>query len=186
MRIAGSKSDRSNHFPWRGYGLLKCFIPAYLFSAKRQSTPLGNIMRTFKVWPILTACVAAYAIPLAVNAQQANGDAPPQLERLEEGEAPAVTIREPEQQGRVIEKRDRGGRVSEVEVTRGKSTYYLRPNTQAGSAMSGDGQSNTIRAPQWRIGEFDLRRSDQDREAEARAAAGAPPPPAPAQSAPAK
>lgn len=178
MGIAGGKNGRSNHFPWREYGLLKCFIPAYLFSAKQQSTPLGNIMRTFKVWPILTACVAAYAIPLAVNAQQTNGDAPPQLEKLEEGEAPTVTIRRPDQQGSVIEKRERGGIVSEVQVNRGNSTYYLRPNTQAGSAMYGDGQSNNLRAPQWRIGEFDLRRSDQDREAEARAAGSTPPPPA--------
>lgn len=144
-------------------------------------------MYTLKVLPILTACVAAYAIPLAVHAQQApdNAPAPPQLEKLEEGEAPAVTIRGPEQQGRVIEKRERGGYVSEVEVTSGNSTYYLKPNTQAGSAIYGDGQSNLIRAPQWRIGEFDLRRSDQDKEAEARAAASTPPPPAmPAPSAP--
>ncbi len=135
-------------------------------------------MRTLKVWPIFTACVAAYAIPLAVHAQQASGDAPPQLEKLEEGEAPVVTIRRPDQQGSVVEKRERGGIVSEVQVNRGNSTYYLRPNTQAGSAMYGDGQSNNLRAPQWRIGEFDLRRSDQDREAEARAAGSTPPPPA--------
>ena len=137
-------------------------------------------MRSMKVWHIFTAFVAFYATPFSANAQQDSGNAPqpPQLEKLEEGEPPAVTIRGPERQSSVVEKRERGGRVTEVQVTSGNSTYYLRPNTQAGSAIPGDGESNTMRAAQWRIGEFDLRRSDDERKAAAaRAVDPAPPPP---------
>ncbi len=143
-------------------------------------------MRTIKFWPVVAACAAVYALPLSGWAQQKGGDAPPppQLEKLEEGEAPAVTIRKPDQERKITEKRAPGGKVTEVKVTSGKSTYYLKPNDPAGSALPGDAQSNTARPAQWKVKEFDLVRTPEAKEAEAAEAAAAQPPKAPA--APAK
>jgi hypothetical protein len=127
-------------------------------------------MRTFEVRHIVIACIAAYAMPLQVCAQQSADIAPPppQMQKLEEGEAPAVTIRKPEERSKITEKRAPGGKVTEVKVTNGKSTYYLKPNDPAGSATPGDAQSNATRAAQWEVMEFDLgRRAQKEKEAQA-------------------
>lgn len=129
-------------------------------------------MRTDKAWRLVIATIALQAISLTASAQQ-----PPQLEKLEEGEAPAVTIRKPEQKSRIQEKRALGGKVTEVKVTSGGSTYVVKPNEPAGSAQPGDLQSNTIRPPQWEVKEFDLGQpKKKEREEQA---AEVPPPPAP-------
>jgi hypothetical protein len=130
------------------------------------------IMRTLKAWQFLSACIALQAISLTAAAQQ-----PPKLEKLEEGEAPAVIIRKPDQKSKIQEKRAPGGKVTEVKVTSGGSTYVVKPNDPAGSALPGDGQSNTMRAPQWEVKEFDLGRN-KTKEQENNQAATAPPPPA--------
>lgn len=136
-------------------------------------------MRTLKAWYIAAACIAAYATHLPAGAQQPANDAPPppQLEKLEEGEAPSITIRKPEQGSKITEKRAPGGKVTEVKVNSGKSTYYLKPNTPAGSAVPGDGQSSGNRAAQWEIKEFDIGHKEP-KEAQAQPAAAAPAPPA--------
>lgn len=116
-------------------------------------------------------------MPVLVFAQQ-----PPKLEKLEEGEAPTVTIRKPDQKGKIQEKRAPGGKVTEVKVTSGASTYVVKPNDPAGSSLPGDTQSNTTRPPQWQVKEFDLgRRQERKEGAEAETAqeAAVPPPPAP-------
>lgn len=127
-------------------------------------------MRTNKVWHVLTASVAALAIPLMADAQQ-----PPKLEKLEEGEPPAVTIRKPEQKSKMQEKRAPGGKVTEVKVTSGRSTYVVKPNDPAGSSLPGDTQSSTTRPAQWEVKEFDLGRPKKEGE-EAQAADTLPPP----------
>ena len=142
-------------------------------------TTLDIIMRTQKAWHFIPACIAIIAIPLSAAAQQ-----PPQMEKLEEGEAPAVTIRKPDQRSKIQEKRAPGGKVTEVKVTSGGSTYVVKPNDPAGSSLPGDGQSNTMRAPQWEVKEFDLGRR-QAKEQEDSQAAVLPPAPE-AQTAPAK
>lgn len=137
-------------------------------------------MRTLKAWHIAVACVAAYAMPLLVAAQQpANAPPPPKLEKLEEGEAPAVTIRKPGQQPKMIEKRAPGGKVTETKVTTGKSTYYLKPNETPG-AVPGDGQSSANRGAQWDVKEFDLGRGQAKEAAAAQPSAVPTPPAAPA------
>lgn len=128
-------------------------------------------MRTNKAWRLATAYIAIQAISLAATAQQ-----PPRLEKLEEGEAPAVTIRKPDQKGRIEEKRAPGGKVTEVKVTSGGSTYVVKPNEPAGTAHPGDLQGNTIRPPQWEVKEFDLGRPKTKEQEEAQA--NVPPPPA--------
>jgi len=139
-------------------------------------------MRTNKVWLLVAAFLASHAMPAMVAAQQ-----PPKLEKLEEGEAPTVTIRKPEQKSKIQEKRAPGGKVTEVKVTSGGSTYVVKPNDPAGSALPGDTVSNTTRPAQWEVKEFDLGRRTAQKERE-EADAGqpdVPPPPAPA-NAPAK
>lgn len=109
-------------------------------------------MRTSKLGPIVTICVAVYAAPLLVNAQQASAP-PPKLEKLEEGEPPAITIRKPEGERKITEKRQQG-KIKEVKVQSGKSTYYLKPNEPAGSALPGDAESSANRGAQWQVLEF--------------------------------
>ena len=130
------------------------------------------MMRSLKIWPV-AASLAALAMPLPTSAQQP-AETPPRLEKLEEGEAPAITIRKPDSERKITEKRQ-GGKVTEIKVQSGKSTYYLKPNEPAGSALPGDAQSNSIRAPQWLIKEFDLGPNPEIQEAEA-AQTPAPPP----------
>jgi hypothetical protein len=129
-------------------------------------------MRTFKVWTIVALCVAAYAASPTSGAQQRADDAPaPAPEKLEEGDSPAVTLRRSEGNRSFIEKREQG-RVISTEVKSGNSTYYLKPNAPAGSALPGDAQSNTLRAAQWKVLEFDWNRGPEAKKAEA----PAPPP----------
>lgn len=115
-------------------------------------------MRTLKLWSLMTISTAVIAMPLLVSAQPTppTGDIappPPQMERLEEGEAPAVTIRQPDTQKKITEKKSQG-RVTEVKVQTGSTTYYAKPNDPAGSAMRGDAQTDTTRPVQFEIGKF--------------------------------
>jgi hypothetical protein len=106
-------------------------------------------------------------MPLLVGAQQ-----PPVLEKLEEGEPPAITIRKPDTEKQITEKRQQG-KVTEVKVKSGKSTYYLKPADPAGRALRGDGQSDEIRAAQWPVLEFDMGVKKKKAAEEAAAAAAA-------------
>lgn len=107
-------------------------------------------MRLPSAWITVASALAACAMPLLVSAQQ-----PPVMEKLEEGEPPAITISPPDTGKQITEKRQQG-KVTEVKVKSGKSTYYLKPVDPAGSAMRGDGQSDEMRAAQWPVLEFDL------------------------------
>ena len=110
-------------------------------------------------------CVAAgLASPLAIAQQpQAAPSAqpappPPELEKLEEGEAPAVTIKRPGDDapsGNSIKERRDHGQTKEIEVKSGPSTYYVRPNPQLGGSTPGDAQSPPPSSAQWKVGEFD-------------------------------
>jgi hypothetical protein len=131
-------------------------------------------MRTFQLWPLVAACTAFIGI-LPAAAQTASNAAPPQLETLEEGEEPAVTIRPPEQRRSVSEKRAAGGMLTEIRVESGNSTYYMQPD------RIGDNQPGSLRGPQWEIFRFDLKRRD-----EAVKAADIPPPPNTTNAPPAK
>jgi hypothetical protein len=136
--------------------------------------PTPPIMRTFQLWPLVAACVAFIGILPATAQQAASNAAPPQLEILEEGEEPAVTIRPPEQKQNISEKRAAGGRVTEIRVESGNSTYYMQPD------QTGGNQAGGLRAPQWEIFRFDLKRTDEA------AKAADVPPPAPTNAPPAK
>lgn len=132
------------------------------------------IMRLSKVWITVGYGIAACAMPLLAGAQQPaqqSAPPPPVMENLEEGEPPAISITPPGTEKKITEKRQQG-KVTEIEVKTGNSTYYLKPVDPAGSAMRGDGQSNEIRAAQWPVMEFDMGMKKK-KAAEAAAAAAA-------------
>lgn len=113
-------------------------------------------------------------------------DAPPKLERVEEGSDKPITIVPKRDDRRKIKETRDGGRVKEVEVTSGPSTYKMKGADPASVAVNNEGTGSTLRPPQWQVLEFDLSKKKQtQREAEAAeaaaaAAAPAPPPPPPA------
>ncbi|MFC0251358.1 hypothetical protein [Massilia consociata] len=111
-------------------------------------------------------------------AQQRPADAPPQLERIEPGSDEPTTTIPPRQRTRITEKRGNDGSVTEVEVQSGRSRYIMKPNVAPGNAQPGDAQSNSIRAPQWQVMEFDW--GNPKKQDAAGQSANAAPSPAPA------
>jgi hypothetical protein len=112
--------------------------------------------------------------------QSTQNQAPPKLERVEPGsDVPATTIPSRERT-RISETRE-GGQVSEVDVNSSGSHYTMKSNTvQPGNAQPGTVTGSPLRAPQWKIGEFDLsgkRKSASETGANAPTTADAPPPP---------
>ncbi len=140
------------------------------------------------LWHALFLSLLAHAGLAAAQQTPASAPPPPKLERIEEGSDVPVTITPggPANATKITEKRE-GGRVTEVEVKTGKSTYTMKPNVPAGNAQPGDGQSSAIRAPQWKVLEFDIgnkKKKDTSQEEAAStppaAPAPVPPPPPPA------
>jgi hypothetical protein len=148
-----------------------------MLAGNRRLSPAHSFHRQTIMYTIklrhLAACVAISTI-LPLHAQPVPSDAPPRLERLEEGEPPASGPAPTRPQDKIIERRAPGGQVTEVEVSKGGSNYVVRPNEQAGNALPGDLQSNRNRAAQWQIFGFDLKR-DHDKDA-AQRDTGMPPP----------
>ena len=120
----------------------------------------------------------------AALAQATPSQAPPKLERIEEGSDTPITVTPPKSGKAKITEKKEGGRVTEATVQSGKSTYIMKPHVPAGNAQPGDGQTGAIRAPQWKVLEFDLGKKKkterEDGDAEATPAAPAKPAPAPA------
>jgi hypothetical protein len=136
--------------------------------------------RTSSVWKFLLLGTLAHAS--LVQAQQTPPSAtPPKLERIEEGSDVPVTIT-PQQRGnqKITEKRE-GGRVTEVQVTSGKSSYTMKAPQPGSVNDQADLAGSKLRPPQWKILEFDLSGKKKDQEAaataEAPVLAPAPPPP---------
>lgn len=123
----------------------------------------------------------------AAFAQTKPSDAPPKLERIEEGsDTPVTIVPKRDEQRKIKETRD-GGQVKEVQVKSGKSTYTMKGSNPASVTETSVGTGSTLRPPQWQVLEFDLSKKKQaQRDEEAAAAAAAappaavPPPPPPA------
>lgn len=143
---------------------------------KALSRGLHTIMRTFTLRLSILLCTGLAGMPVLAQAQTANA-APPTMQRLEEGDAPAVTIRPSDTGKKITEKREQGV-VTEVQVKSGNSSYKLKQNAGAGNAAAGDAQSNTVRAAQFTIKEFDLGRKRVVEPQEDATLQPAPPPPA--------
>jgi hypothetical protein len=115
------------------------------------------MLRTSPLWNILTLCLIAHAGP-ALAQQSKPGDAPPKLETIEPAPPITTPALPPPKSARgapkITEKKE-GGRVTEVKVQAGPSSYTMKPNTPAGNAQVGDAQGgSTIRPPQWTVMEF--------------------------------
>ena len=123
---------------------------------------------------LLAAALTAVAGQAVAQQSSQNQTPPPNTQRIEPGsDVPATTI--PPKRGTQIVEHRNGGQVTEVEVTAGGSHYYMKPNNQPGNA-----QTNSIRAPQWKVGEFDLsgkRRTTNEAGQNVPTTADAPPPP---------
>jgi len=132
--------------------------------------------------PLCAALLATLAGPAAAQSTR-NQAPPPNTQRIEPGsDVPATNI--PPKRGTEIIEHRNGGQVTEVEVTAGGSHYSMKPNNQPGNA-----QTNSIRAPQWKVGEFDLsgkRRAANEAGQNVPTTADAPPPPMPAAAGPDK
>ncbi|MGI4849910.1 MAG: hypothetical protein ACRYGK_17500 [Janthinobacterium lividum] len=122
-------------------------------------------MRIAKFWTIV-ALAASAALPFS----GASAQEPPQLQKLEEGEKPNSTIPGGGVPQTEITQTRQQGKVNEVEVSRGKNTYILKPNTPAGSSIPGDAQASNNRGAQWKVMQFNLSSSEEKRKAAAKAA----------------
>ena len=128
------------------------------------------MMRTF---PLRQVLVLALLVHAALAGAQTP---PPKLEKIEDAGDPSITVTaKPDSERKITEKREQG-RVTEVKVTGGGSTYYLKPNTPAGSAVPGDAVGSANRGPQWQVMEFDLGKKKKT-PGEQEAADDVPPPP---------
>lgn len=104
-------------------------------------------------------------MPAAAQPKTATPEAPPQLEKLDEGEPPAITISKPDTESKISEKRE-NGKVTGIKVKSGNSTYFLKPSQPAGSSLPGDVQSGPLRGAQWQIFEFEAgpKKKNEDKE----------------------
>ena len=137
------------------------------------------MLRTSTRWKVLSLCLLAHASIASAQQAGAVSSAPPKLERIEEGSDTPITITpQKSPQTKITEKKEQG-RVTEVTVKAGPSTYTMKPNVPAGNAQVGDGTSNSIRAPQWTVLEFDLSKKKK-KDPEDMPASSAPPPAPPA------
>lgn len=133
-----------------------------------------TMTRNSKLWQILLLSLSA----LAASAHaQSPSEAPPKLEKIEEVADDPITVNaKPAAEKKITEKRE-GGRVTEVKVKSGKSSYTLKPNNPAGSALPGDAVGSANRGPMWTVKEFDLgKKKKQSKEEEGAADDSAPPP----------
>jgi hypothetical protein len=103
---------------------------------------------------------------------------PQKLEQIEEVDNPVTVTSKTSPGTKIVEKRE-GGRVTEATVRSGGSTYTVKPNTPAGSALPGDAAGLANRGPQWTVFEFDVLGKKKKRSAEEAEKEDGPPPPAP-------
>jgi hypothetical protein len=118
-------------------------------------------MKSAHTWSALALSLSALFAPALAHAQaQKNNDAPrpPELQQLEEGEAPAVTIRKPGDDGtgsaNSITQTRSQGKVNDVTVHSGGSTYHVKPTPTMGNSVPGDAQSGPVQGAQFVVKEF--------------------------------
>lgn len=160
-------------------GVAVCYNDCHDDILAVQLKRFHTMMRTSTLRHFLALSLLALS---AAAGAQTPGSAPPKLEKIDEAGDSAITVTgKPDSEKKITEKREQG-RVTEVKVKSGKSTYYLKPNTPAGSAQPGDVMGSANRGPQWKVMEFNLgKKKKSAKEQDAADDAPAPPPaPAPA------
>lgn len=104
----------------------------------------------------MLAGFTTFSVPTLVLAQAASkktAPPPPELEKLDEGPETGVTIVKPEPRNKIIEKREKG-KVNEVEVKSGNSSYTLRGDPAIGNTAKGTPNGDANRPAMWTVKEF--------------------------------
>lgn len=91
-----------------------------------------------------------FAVPHSVSAQDKTAPPPPKLEKLEEGPESDIKLIKPETTKLKTVERRENGKVTEVQVRTGKSTYTVKPNSEPKGTPAGDAN----RAATWKVLEF--------------------------------
>ena len=113
-------------------------------SSSTSVSSLSSLIATF-----VMACFAISA-PATVLAQEKTAPPPPKLEKLEEGpDSDIKLIKQESNKLKTVERKD-NGKVTEVQVRTGKSTYTVKPN----NAPKGTPEGDANRAAQWKVMEF--------------------------------
>lgn len=129
-------------------------------------------MRLSTIWPVLILALGNAAMAQT----QAPSAAPPKLDKIDEIDTPITVTNKPKEQA-VTEKRDNSGRVTEVKVKSGPSSYTVKPkNTATSTALPGDAAGMANRGPQWTVMEFDIGKKKTTQK-EGEAEDNVPPPP---------
>lgn len=125
------------------------------------------MMPTSKILSVLALLLCAQT---SLSYAQNTSASPPKLEPIDDiNDTPITVTAKPAQKNEVLEHKEQG-RVTEVKVTSGPSTYYLKPNNND-SGIAGRNTSG----PQWRVMEFGgKKKTTHEDEADA---APVPPPP---------
>ena len=133
--------------------------------------------RISPLWPALLLTLSAHT----ALAQSTSNQAPPKLEKIEEvADDPITVTAKPAAESKITERRDNSGNVVEATVKSGPSTYTLRPNHPAGTALPGDALGSSNRGPMWTVKEFDLGKKKKKNPEEEASDNDAPAPPPPA------
>lgn len=109
------------------------------------------MMPPSKILAILALLAFAQTgLAYAQNTTTTGNTNPPKLEPIDDVNDTPITVTAKPAQKNSIEEHKEQGRVTEVKVTSGPSTYYLKPNNQQESGIPG----RNVSGPQWRIMEF--------------------------------
>ena len=132
------------------------------------------MLRTPVLLKFLSLCLLAHA-GLAM-AQQKPSEAPPKLDVIEQGSDTPITVTPPKSGGAKVTEKKEGGRVTEVKVKTGKSSYTMKAGNPAATSHPGATQSSALKPPQWSVLEFDLGKKKKT-DSEVPEPTPAPPPP---------
>ena len=142
------------------------FCPAGLIPPNNYG--IQKTMNNIKVWPVATfaalliAAVGAITTPSVLAQQPADAPRPaslapppPELQNLDEGQKPDITIEKNEKapEGTITQQRQQGV-VTDIKVNSGGSTYHIVPRT-AGTSLPGDTPGAPANGARWVIKEFD-------------------------------
>lgn len=111
----------------------------------------------------VAACISGLVLvaPLLASAQsKKEAPPPPQLEKLEEVGESELKLAKPETKNVKTVERKEGGRVTEVQVRSGPSTYTVKENKAPKGTQAGEAN----RAAQWTVMEFGGKKESKEVE----------------------
>ncbi len=118
-----------------------------------------------------SANASAKSLPLDQVPQLEVEEGPNTLKKPDANNKPLPSTRD---NNTTLKQSSSQGKATQVEVSKGKNTYYVKPNDPKGSALRGDVQSNPIRGTQWKVMEFNSKQKKADPASAAPAPVAAP------------